>query len=61
MVDLGRVDGRAEKGVVEHVAYVERVIRASLCRIENRVLRDSLAGMGLASISVMKAAKRPIL
>ena len=61
LIDPGRVDGGAEKSVVEHVVYVVCVIVIALCRTMDRVPLNSLAGMGLASISVIKAAKRPML
>ena len=55
------MDCGTEKSVVEHVAYTRKVIRIVVCRTRNAVPRDSLGAMGLASISVMKAAKSPIL
>ena len=60
-VHLGRVDRSTEEGVIEHVVYTRDVIGAVLCGAMDVVPRDSLGVMGLASISAMKAAKRPIL
>jgi len=61
LIDLSRVGGSADKGVVEHVVYTRGAIEVALCRTMNRVPLNSLAMMGLASISVMKAAKSPML
>jgi len=61
LIDLCGVDGSAEQSVVEHVSYTKHVIVAALRRTTKRVPRDSLAGMGFASISVTNAANRPML
>ena len=60
-VHLGRMDRSTKEGVVKHVVYTRDVIGAVLCRAMDVVPRDSLGVMGLASISAMKAAKRPML
>ena len=59
-VNLGGMNGSADESVVEYVAWV-RCYWGRGIRVRNEVLRDSLGAMGFASISVMKAAKRPIL
>ena len=53
--------GSANKSVVEYVACAGRVIVAGLRKTRNGVLLDNFGVMGLASISVMNAAKRPML
>ena len=54
-VDLRRVDSGAQESVVERIAYTREVM--------GRVMapRGSLGVMGLVSVSVIKAAKRPML
>ena len=52
-VDLGRVDSCAQKSVVERVAYTREVM--------GNGTSGQLGGDRLASISVIKAAKRPML
>ena len=59
-INLGRMNGSADKSVVEYVACV-RCYWGCGIRARNKVLRDSLGATGFASISVMKAAKRPML
>ena len=60
-VDLGRMDSGAQESVVERITYTREVIWIVLSRMRVMVPRDSLGVMGLASISVIKAAKRPML
>jgi len=61
LINLGRVDGSADKSVIEHIAYIRWVNAVALYGAGNPVLRDSLGRMGLASISVIKAAKKPMV
>ena len=60
-VDLVRVDSGAEESIVKRIAYIRDVMGIVLSRMRVMVPRDSLGVMGLASISVIKAAKRPML
>jgi hypothetical protein len=60
-IDLSRMSGGADKSVIEDVVYTRQVIEVVLSRRGNCVLRDSFGAMGLASIQVIKAAKKPML